>query len=198
MKVRTKNNGVEKRARNRQIKENGCEMMETKLVFHKYNYLETPKDTLEYAARLDGICGEAAIAALMGCNLKDVFEAWGIGEDNFKGWTLQKDMKIILHKLGYEAKQKGIKDKNKLPDSDFVIIRVSFGKPDQHWAKTASLSHYIAIKRFQQGSYIYDNAIDSFDGKPINGIWIEKSEYYKIMKDRGMFLTSYLEITKNG
>ena len=167
-----------------------------KLIFHNYNYLKTPQDTLEYAKRLNGICGEAAIAALMDCSLKDVFKAWGIGEDNFRGWTLQKEMKEILDKLGYEAKQKGVKDKDKLPDSDFAIIRVSFGKPEQHWSKTASLSHYIAIKRFQQGWYIYDNAIDLFDGKPINGIWIEKSEYYKVMKDQNMFVTSYLEITK--
>lgn len=165
--------------------------------FTKYNYIKTPQDTLEYGKRLDGICGEAAIAALLECNLKDVFDAWDIGEDNFRGWTLQKEMKIILSKLGYEVKQRNVKDKNKLPDSDFAIIRVSFGKPDQHWSKTARQSHYLAIKRFMQGWYIYDNAIDFFDGKPINGCWIEKSEYYKVMKDQDMFITSYLEIKKS-
>ena len=169
-----------------------------KLIFHNYNYLQTPQDTLEYAKRLGGICGPAAIAALLECNLKDVFEKGEIDESQFRGWTLQKEMKAILDKLGYDTKQKGVKDKNKLPDSDFAVIRVSFGKPGQHWSKTASLSHYIALKRFKQGWYVYDNAIDFFDGKPINGIWIERSEYYKVMQDQSMFVTSYLEIKKKG
>jgi len=166
------------------------------ITFNKYNYLYVPKDVLEYAKKLGGICGQASIASLLKCNIKDVFNAWGTKEENFRGWTLQKEMKEILDKLGYNAKQKGAKDKNKLPNSDFAIIRVSFGKPEQHWSKTASLSHYIAIKRFQEGWYIYDNAIDFFEGKPINGIWIEKSEYYKVMEIEEMFVTSYLEITK--
>jgi hypothetical protein len=166
-----------------------------KVTFDNYNYLQVPKDVLEYTKRLKGICGEASIASLFECNVKDVFMVWGIGESNFKGWTLQKEMKFIINKFGYDAKQRVIKDKYKLPDADFAIIRVSFGEPNQHWSKTAKESHYLAIKRFKQGWYIYDNSIGEFDGKPINGIWIEKSEYYKWMEANKMFVTSYIEIT---
>lgn len=164
------------------------------IIFNHYNYLQVPQDVLVYAEKLNGICGEASISALLECNLKDVFDAWGIGEENFRGWTLQREMRIILNKLGYDSQQLGVKDKTILPDSDFAIIRVSFGNPKQHWSKTASLSHYLAIKRFKQGWYIYDNAIDFFDGKPVNGVWIEKSEYYKVMERQNMFVTSYIQL----
>ena len=167
-----------------------------KIIFRNYNYIQVPQDSLEYAERLGGICGEAAIGALLGCNIKEVFLAWGIGENNFGGYTLQKEMRFILEKLGYSSQQRSVKDKKVLPDTDFAILRVSFGNPSQHWSKTATLSHYLALKRFQQGWYIYDNAIDLFDGKPINGLWIEKSEYPQWMEDQDMFITSYLEIKK--
>jgi len=168
---------------------------EEPMLFHNYNHLRTPKDTLKYVERLGGICGEAAIAALLDCEVKTVFAAWGINESDFRGWTLQKEMRRILDRLGYDCKQKSVEDKKKLPDSDFAIVRVSFGKPDQHWAKTASLSHYIALRRFVQGWYVYDSAISMFDGKPINGLWIEKSEYCKVIEAEDMFITSYLEVT---
>lgn len=167
-----------------------------KIVINNYNHLRTPQDVLEYIERLGGICGEATIAALMGINVRDVFSVWGIGEENFKGWTTQKEMRVILDRLGYNVKQKRVKDKYRLPNSDFAIIRVSFGNPNQFWLETASVSHYIAIRKFQQGWYVYDSAINLFDGKPINGIWIEKSEYYKVMEEQNMFITSYLEIIR--
>ena len=171
-------------------------MEQTQIIFQKYNYLQTPKDVLEYADKYNGICGEASIASLLDITVKDVFDKGDINRDTFRGFTLQKEMRKILSKLGCASIQKRVSDKHKIPYCDFGIIRVSFGEPEQHWAKTASLSHYIAIKRFKQGRYIYDTAIDVFDGNPVNGVWIEESEYYKIMDDQKMFITSYLELTK--
>jgi len=171
-------------------------MEQTPIIFQNYNYLEVPIDVLEYAEKYNGICGEAAIAALLDMTVKDVFDKGNIDRENFKGFTLQKEIRAILIRLGYSSIQKKIDNKFILPKCDFGIIRVSFGNPKQHWSKTASLSHYIAIKRFMQGWYIYDNAIDMFDGQKINGIWIEKSEYYEVMKQENMFITSYLQLHK--
>lgn len=169
-------------------------MMEQSIVFEKYNYIQTPPDVLDYAERLGGICGEAAIAALLNITVKKVFETWGIDEKDFKGFTIQKDMRKILEKFGYDVKQKKVEDKFRLPNCDFGIIRVSFGDLKQHYMITANRSHYIAIQRFQQGRYIYDNAISQFNGNPVNGVWIEESEYYKVMANEKMFITSYLEL----
>jgi hypothetical protein len=73
---------------------------------------------------------------------------------------------------------------------------VSFGKPDQHWAKTAGASHYIALRKFPKGIFVYDNCLDKWDGEPINGLWLEKAEYEeKIMKAEDMFVTIYLELS---
>lgn len=155
---------------------------------------KTPCDCLEYGEKYNGICGEAAIAALLETNLKTVFDIGKIDRETFKGFTLQKDMIRILNNLGYTPIQKKATEKYKLPDCNKAIIRVSFGEPNQHWMKTAKLSHYIAIKRFAQGRFVYDNAINEFDGKPVNGVWIEESEYYKVMTNQKMFITSYLEV----
>ena len=173
-------------------------MEQTQIIFQKYNYLQVPMDVLDYAEKYNGICGEAAIAALLDITVKDVFDKGNIDRENFRGFTLQKEMRAILIRLGYSSIQKSVDNKFILPDCDFGIIRVSFGTPEQHWGKTSSLSHYIAIKRFMQGWYIYDNAIDMFDGQKINGIWIDKSEYYKVMKQQNMFVTSYLQLHKTG
>jgi hypothetical protein len=53
-------------------------MEQKQIIFQKYNYLETPTDALEYAEKYNGICGEAAIAALLKTDLKTVFD---IGTD---------------------------------------------------------------------------------------------------------------------
>lgn len=170
-------------------------MEQKQITINRYNYSQTPPDVLEYAEKYNGICGEASIAALLDMTMKEVFDKGKIDRENFKGFTLQKEIRRILSNLRYSSTQKGVKDKYKLPDCNFGIIRVSFGKPDQHWSKTARDSHYICIRRFNTGIFVYDNAIDIFDDKPVNGVWIEKSEYYKIMEDQDMFITSYLEIT---
>ena len=169
--------------------------MSEPVLFDNYSFDPTPNDVLEYAKKLNGICGEASIGALLKINVKDVLDIWGIDEKEFKGFTLQKDMIAILKKAGYSVTQKRVKDKHLLPNCHFGIIRVAFGKPDQHWMKTAKSSHYICIKRFQQGTFVYDNAIYEFDGVSHNGVWIEKFEYYKWMKSEEMFITSYLDIS---
>lgn len=164
---------------------------------------DTPKDMLHYTRNVRGVCGECAIAAVLGKTVKEVFQAWGKDEKEFRHYTSQKEMKEILSKLGYAAKQKGVDDPIKMPECDLAIVRVSFGdyktKDKLHWMEVARRSHYIGLKRFRPdglGIYVFDN-FETFDGKETTGLWIETSEYYKVMANEKMFITSYLELKPN-
>ncbi|MFW9875394.1 MAG: hypothetical protein ACFFG0_19990 [Candidatus Thorarchaeota archaeon] len=167
-----------------------------KITFDNFNYEQTPEDVREYVEKYNGICGEAVIASLFHITVKEVFEKWGIDMKNFKGFTTEKEMRIILNKFGYKCIRKRVKDKFSIPKCNFGILRVSYGNPKDHWQKIARESHYLGIVRYMQGRYVYDNAINLWDGKPINGVWIHESEYPKWMKAENMFITSYLELIK--
>lgn len=165
-----------------------------KILFDNYNYEQTPEDVRTYVDKYKGVCGEAAIAAIFMTTVENVFKKWGIEMSKFRGFTSEKEMKEILKNFRYKAIRKGVKDKYSIPECDFGIIRVSFGKPTDHWQKIARESHYLGVVKFEKGRYVYDNAIDKFDDKVINGIWIHESEYPKWMKAESMFITSYLEL----
>lgn len=173
---------------------------ESNNVVLEYQYIggfDTPEDLLRTIKEIDGCCGQCAIASILGIKVMDVFEKWGIDLKTFKHHTSQKEMKQILEILGYDSKQRpSPKDKISIPNCDLGIIRVSFGDRNAHWMQIAQNSHYIGIKKFHGRRYIFDN-IQEFDGKPINGMWIEFTEYYKLMMAEKMFITSYLEILPN-
>jgi hypothetical protein len=160
-----------------------------------------PQDCLEYTQKIGGVCGLASIAGLLGVNVLDIFNTWEKDSKDFRHFTSQKEMKHILSKCGFKATQKSIgKNKVAIPNIDFGIIRVSFGEQNQHWMITAKNSHYIAIKKMSDDRrYIFDNGFENFNDKPVNGMWIEVSEYWvKIAMQEKMFVTSYLDVKQEG
>lgn len=165
-----------------------------KITFDNFNYELTPSDVREMCDKYGGVCGESVIASLFHITVKEVFDKWGIEMSKFKGFTTEKEMRVILDKFGYRCIRKRVKDKFSIPKCDFGIIRVSFGNPNDHWHKIARESHYLGVVKYIQGRYVYDNAIDLWDGKQINGVWIHESEYPKWMKVENMFVTSYLQL----
>lgn len=171
-------------------------MKQKKIEFRTYSFSSTPEDYLEHQKRMEGICGLSAIASLLGTSMGEVLEVFGINQDEFKGYTTEKEMRKILGRFGYDVKRRHVKDKHSLPDCDFGIIRVSFGDIDQVWYKTMERSHYVAIKRFERGRFIYDN-LDTFDNQKVNGVWIHEREYPLLMSAENMFVTSYLEVKFN-
>lgn len=162
----------------------------------------TPSDCRKYTKDVQGVCGECAIAAVLGKTVKDVFSAWGVLEKDFRHYTSQREMKQILSKLGYDAKQKSVESPITIPHCDLAILRVSFGdyknKDKLHWMEIAKKSHYLGLKKMPSGNiYVFDN-FQNFDDKPTNGLWIQISEYYKVMANEKMFITSYLELKQKG
>lgn len=158
-----------------------------------------PEDCLEYTKEIIGVCGQASIASILEKDIKDIFDLWGKNPKEFRHFTSQKEMKEILLKCGFVAKQKSIgKNKVDIPEINFGIIRVSYGERNQHWMEIAKRSHYIGIKKMPDGRrYIFDNGFDNFNDKPVNGLWIEVSEYWvKVAMVEKMFVTSYLELNE--
>lgn len=156
-----------------------------------------PIDCFEMSMTVDGCCGQCAIAAILDISVIDVFRKWGVSPDNFRHYTSQKEMKEILSRFKYAAVQRSPgKDKIKIPDCDLAILRVAFGDRNAFWMTIAQNSHYIGLKRMPDGSrYIFDN-IKQFDNQKTDGLWIEFSEYYKVMAAEKMFITSYLELRR--
>jgi len=148
-----------------------------------------PTDYIKFIDKVENCCGQLAIASALNISVMRVFKRAGLKRSDLKTGTRQKKMIEILKLLGCDVKQKGVRNRFRFPRVDLAIIRVSFGHPDQHWIKTAKLSHYITLKRFGINHYVLDNV--KVDGRVH---WIELSEYYKVMEADKMFITSYLEL----
>lgn len=155
-----------------------------------------PQDYSEYHSKVNNCCGELAVAGVLNILVKEVFSKGGVKESDLKKGTSVKNLRIILKKLGFETKQCSVTDKFKIPKCDLAIVRVAFGEPDQHWMKTVKSSHYIALRKFTgMNYYVLDNCA-VLDNKEF--VWIEKSEYRKLMVAEKMFVTSYLELKPMG
>jgi len=167
------------------------------LEYSKIGNFPLPPDCHDAVKKIQGCCGQCAIAAVLGTSVMYVFNSWEKIITEFRHYTSQKEMKEILACMGYEAIQHSPgADKFKIPIVDLAILRVSFGDPKQHWMITAQNSHYLGLKRMSDGNlYVFDN-IEMFDHEPTNGLWIEYREYYKLMESDKAFITSYLEIIK--
>ncbi len=168
----------------------------TTLLDYKYiGSFKKPEDCRKYSQEIKGCCGQSAIASILGIGVADVFKAWNVKEENFRNCTSQKEMKQILLLFGYKSKQRSVKDKLTFPKCDLAIIRVSFGDRNQHWMEISKRSHYLGLKKMPSGvRYVFDS-FQNFDNKPTNGLWVEHSEYKKVMHNEKMFITSYLELT---
>lgn len=167
-------------------------MKEEKVINFDSKYLGSfpiPRGYSKYAEEINNCCGELAIAGLLNISVPKVFEKTGVKITDLVKGTSQKRMREILDKLGFNAKQRGVKNKFRLPKSDLAIVRVSFGDPKQHWIETAKKSHYLALKRFGLIYYVLDNM--KIDDKYK---WVERIEYSKVIEADKMFITSYLEV----
>jgi hypothetical protein len=157
----------------------------------------TPIDSRKYTKEINGCCGQCAIAAITGKMVKDIFAIWGKKEKDFRHYTSQKEMQSILEMMGLKVKQKPAPDKDKItfPRVDLAVVRVTYADLKEHWTEIARNSHYLGLKRFGTNYYVFDNFTE-FDGKETNGIWIELSEYYKVLMHEKGHITSYLELKK--
>lgn len=142
-----------------------------------------------------GVCGPAAIAALMRMSVYQIMSEWPGG---YKGWGPMKDMQAVLEKLRIPfVWMRGMKAKKfPRPETGCAIVRVQWLKDDgteYYWAAATCHTHYVLLMQDKKQATLGNE----------RGLWWafcngrgwfildkKEDEYLKLG-----YVSSYLEIT---